>query len=103
MTDPIKTREHKSRNRTPGASSELYVVLVVAWITAVVLVPIHALLILNLFFLDTPFVGVIWFALFGIPLALIDIWLIRWFVDNFRVFRWTNRTTETKRSRDSQA
>lgn len=101
MTDPARSETKKESQRTSGASSERYVLLIVGWIVAIVLLPLHALLIFNLFFIDRVFAGILWILIFGIPLALVDTWLIRWFVDNFRVFRWINRDA-VKPNRDSQ-
>lgn len=93
----MKDPDHKVDKRPddPDSSdlwSERLVLLVLAWIALVALVPLHVLVAYNVFFTGSPFALVVLFALFGIPLAAIDVFAFRWFQDNYSVFRWINRS-----------
>lgn len=71
--------------------SEWLFLLVASWIAAMLLLPLHVLAVYNIFYTGSPFALVVLFTAFVLPLAVVDVLVIRWFQDNFSVFRWTNR------------
>ncbi len=89
------------RNRD-GWSQRLGIA-VLLWILAVILIPLHGLLLVPLFFVDSLFPVVIWLLVFGVPLALIDIWAFNWARDSIQSYRWINDADDgSKRGLDGR-
>ncbi len=93
-------RDRKPTERERGSVdpvSERLVVVVVAWMAAAILLPLHLLFFYGLFFTQPAFGVFALIFVFGLPLAVVDFVAYRWFRDNFAVFRWINRSEEAHR------
>ena len=93
----VMTRERKQnttgqrRDQNTDAGSERLIYFVVGWIVLMVLAPLHGLLVLAFFFTDSVVGVIFWLLVFGLPLALVDLWALNWFRDNMGAFRGINR------------
>jgi len=75
-------------------------VLIVSMIMLVVNTPLIIVLIGIAISTPTPFAIAFWLGLIGVPIILLDIWLIRWLKDNIQVLRWTNQRQRRKEKGD---
>lgn len=83
----------------PGQSNWLvYVtsVLIVGLIMLLLNTPIIIVLIGIAISTPSPIVIAFWLGLIGVPIILLDIWLIRWLKDNIQVMHWTSQRLRRK-------
>lgn len=87
------TPQSNEHNQQSQSSWPVYVtsVLIVGLIMLIANVPLLIVVIGIIISTPSPFAIAFWLGLVGVPIFVLDIWLIRWLKDNLQVLHWTNQ------------